>query len=528
MKRFFLILALFIVFTSSFARRTIFSDSRQQWDIVDIRSNNDYTAIICEVTFLSNRAGCMDAHTYDKRNSSIYIYGNFGKKELIASEFNGDYKPWEMYQGRYEWNYFRGYQKGKKATATFYFTRIPAGIKTFNWHFDGGWADRTAPSRKYRTPKFDVYNIEVQDNVNPTSSTGWSERKLKEYWKAHKLAPIEGIYSFLSTSNTTYWGTIRHRLAIKKDGEQYQIIYLHGSNEYIWSEGEIKAIFSPTTSKGVYKVDMWYLDNKTLSPSELYIEYNNRKITIYDATSCVETHFMKLFPAYDVEESDVSPLYPQTPPIAKQDTATLIGNGSGFFVSENILATNYHVVKDAKKLEIVINNGTSISKYNAKTLCVDKINDIALVQIDDVKFSPLLQIPYLLLSDAKQVGTDVYTMGYPAQEIMGQEIKVTDGIISSKTGYQGDISTYQISAPIQPGNSGGPLFCKDGKIIGITSSGIPGADNVGYAIKASYLKILMESAPIEIKDIFRYKNLESNLTEQIKLFTPYVVMILVY
>ena len=119
MKRFFLILALFIVFTSSFARRTIFSDSRQQWDIIDIRSNNDFTAIICEVTFLSNRAGCMDAHTYDKRNSSIYIYGDFGKKELIASEFNGDYKPWEMYQGHYEWNYFRGYQKGKKATATF-------------------------------------------------------------------------------------------------------------------------------------------------------------------------------------------------------------------------------------------------------------------------------------------------------------------------------------------------------------------------------------------------------------------------
>lgn len=51
-------------------------------------------------------------------------------------------------------------------------------------------------------------------------------------------------------------------------------------------------------------------------------------------------------------------------------------------------------------------------------------------------------------------------MGYPLTSYMGEEVKITDGIISSKTGYEGDIVTYQISAPIQPGNSGGPLFDK--------------------------------------------------------------------
>jgi S1-C subfamily serine protease len=111
---------------------------------------------------------------------------------------------------------------------------------------------------------------------------------------------------------------------------------------------------------------------------------------------------------------------------------------------------------------------------------------------------------------------------------MGQEIKITDGIVSSKTGYEGDVSTYQISAPVQPGNSGGPLFSKDGQLIGITSSGILAANNVGYAIKASYLKNLMDSAPIEIKNIFQPKAVGTHLTEQIKLFTPYVVMLLIY
>ena len=83
-------------------------------------------------------------------------------------------------------------------------------------------------------------------------------------------------------------------------------------------------------------------------------------------------------------------------------------------------------------------------------------------------------------------------------DILGEEIKVTDGIISSKTGYQGDVVTYQISVPIQPGNSGGPLFDKNGNLVGITNEGVPDAQNVGYAIKVSYLKNLLDSAPTPI------------------------------
>ena len=76
---------------------------------------------------------------------------------------------------------------------------------------------------------------------------------------------------------------------------------------------------------------------------------------------------------------------------------------------------------------------------------------------------------------------------------MGDEIKLTTGIISSKTGFQGDVALYQISAPIQPGNSGGPLFDKKGNVIGIVSAKHAGAENVGYAIKTVYLRNLIES-----------------------------------
>jgi hypothetical protein len=88
----------------------------------------------------------MDAHTYDKKNSSIYIYGDFGRKNIATSVFEGDYEPWEMYPGHYEWNYFRKRQQGKVAHAVFYFPRIPAGVTEICWHFDGGWADEHSPA----------------------------------------------------------------------------------------------------------------------------------------------------------------------------------------------------------------------------------------------------------------------------------------------------------------------------------------------------------------------------------------------
>lgn len=126
------------------------------------------------------------------------------------------------------------------------------------------------------------------------------------------------------------------------------------------------------------------------------------------------------------------------------------------------------------------------------------------------------------------MGTKVYAYGYPmALSIMGKEIKVTDGIISSKSRFDGDITTYQITAPIQGGNSGGPLFDEKGNLIGINSSGIRKdiADNVGYTIKTNYILNLLDVLPKNI-ELPSSTDLESlPLTEQIKVLSKYVVLI---
>ena len=119
-------------------------------------------------------------------------------------------------------------------------------------------------------------------------------------------------------------------------------------------------------------------------------------------------------------------------------------------------------------------------------------------------------------------------MGYPMANVLGKEVKITDGIISSRTGYENDAVTYQISAAIQPGNSGGALFDKKGNLVGITNAGIRSADNIGYAIKSSYLINLIDSAPIDIKLPEGSNMAGKELSEIIKAYTPYLALIKIY
>lgn len=81
---------------------------------------------------------------------------------------------------------------------------------------------------------------------------------------------------------------------------------------------------------------------------------------------------------------------------------------------------------------------------------------------------------------------------------MGLDIKLTNGIISSKTGFEGNIAEYQMSAPVQPGNSGGPLFDKNGNIIGVVCAKHREAENADYAIKASHIRNLVDLLPTSI------------------------------
>lgn len=197
-------------------------------------------------------------------------------------------------------------------------------------------------------------------------------------------------------------------------------------------------------------------------------------------------------------------LAPTTSSKANESETGWSANGSGVVLSSlGYVVTNFHVIDGAEKIEVDIPNDEGVVSYEAEVAVADKRNDLAILKLSINEDSPAIDEPeYTLDFSLARNGSEVFAYGYPlALSVMGSDLKITDGIISAQSGYDGDISTYQISAPIQPGNSGGGLFDSNGCLIGICSSGLKTeiTENVSYAIKSSYLQPLIGSLNEKIK-----------------------------
>lgn len=104
-------------------------------------------------------------------------------------------------------------------------------------------------------------------------------------------------------------------------------------------------------------------------------------------------------------------------------------------------------------------------------------------------------------------------MGYPLGNLLGNNIKLTIGNISSLTGLMNDSTKLQLTAPVQHGNSGGPLLDKNGKLLGVIYGGLNNdvAQNVNLAIKANIVKIFLDTNEIRYYDS---DNLKSSKKEK--------------
>ncbi len=321
-----------------------------------------------------------------------------------------------------------------------------------------------------------------------------SDYEIKEYFKNNikTLDPIEGIWSgtMLSKSHSSNYegksvleldpSTSSCQFTIVKSGDHFILcgvnkeIYLTSSNdEYLLKANDSKYFDESNTVMKL--INGTKLDYTTESTMDDKISKRVQKFTH-------EFHLMKIFPNVNDYKSAIEKLIPSS--------------GTGFAVSSNgIIVTNHHVINGATNIKIKGVNNDFEKSYHAKILLDDRNNDLTLLQIDDPNFTSLGQIPYVISGSVSDVGSSVFVLGYPLRATMGDEIKLTNGIISSKSGFKGDITTYQITAPVQPGNSGGPMFDDNGNLIGIINAKHLDAENVSYAIKTTYLKNLIESLP---------------------------------
>jgi S1-C subfamily serine protease len=357
----------------------------------------------------------------------------------------------------------------------------------YSWEFS---SSKVARAGLYDNPQNNFYNVlrSMYGYEKPSFSqanrielskrlTCWTASLIKQSFQSGGMEdPVEGIYENSVGSGK---GEAKYKLAVKKISGKFYLIYLSGANNPDdWKEGEVKATLEPTATPQFYKAD-WIMANKS-EDNGYYVSFESG--------------------AMDVMNSDKSrSLYIKLYPTAQDNIASFSNvpaSGTGFALASNgTIVTNYHVIEGAKTIKIRGINGDLGKSYSAKLVASDKNNDLAIIKIDDYSFSSLETIPYIIKSGGANVGEDVFVLGYPLRSTMGDEVKVTNGIISSKTGYDGDVTSYQISAPVQPGNSGGPLFDSQGNVVGIVSAKHTAAENASYAIKVSYLSTLINSLP---------------------------------
>jgi len=195
------------------------------------------------------------------------------------------------------------------------------------------------------------------------------------------------------------------------------------------------------------------------------------------------------------EGVDTAPTAPPVTSPSRENVPT--GNGTAFAISSSgYLLTSAHVVQGARRIE-VYGNG---NKYAAEVIKANNANDVALLKAEGA-FTALALAP----SSNTTLGTEVFTIGFPNVVVQGIAPKLTKGEISSLAGVQDDLRYFQISTPVQPGNSGGPLVDTRGNVIGIIAGILNQkvawettgtlAQNVNYAVKSAYILPLLESVP---------------------------------
>lgn len=171
---------------------------------------------------------------------------------------------------------------------------------------------------------------------------------------------------------------------------------------------------------------------------------------------------------------------------------------TGFFVSDaGYLVTAHHAIDGLPDIRVVMSPRQVL---RARIIRVDKEVDLALLKVDAI--TPFV---YLSHSNAVPAGMDVITMGYPQVSVLGITTKITRGIVNSGRGMRDDPNSFQFSAEVQKGNSGGPLVGPGGMVVGVVRSKLDAIkmseatsdlpQNVNFATKSSVLIKFLADTP---------------------------------
>ena len=344
------------------------------------------------------------------------------------------------------------------------------------------------------------------------------------------LDPIEGMYD-VSMIPSYSGGNMLYGLRHWKGNESSSVAYIAKQRD----DSYICRIYNPYNMSGTFKISSLGTSNLFRLNGEYgerYSHFENSGYLYFDISTRFVfegTFFNVEFSGNDQYHKVVMKMsfiktYPTATTFTENNNPSK-WTGTGFALKGGYILTNYHVINDASTINVYGIDGDFANGRKATIIGFDKSNDLALLKLSGDLPVSFNSIPYGFKSQIADVGEDVYVLGYPLTATMGEEVKLTNGIISAKTGFDGDVSQYQISVPVQPGNSGGPLIDYNGNVIGIVCAKHIGAENASYAVKTSQAKNLIES--VSNSSIMSTKNTlqGKSLKEQVKSVSKYVFII---
>jgi S1-C subfamily serine protease len=193
---------------------------------------------------------------------------------------------------------------------------------------------------------------------------------------------------------------------------------------------------------------------------------------------------------------------PSEKPVVEKPSAPRLfdKSGTGFVVSPaGHVVTNHHVIE--KCVGDIHVNLTGESPSVARVVSADEMNDLALLQAPS-SFKEVATIR----SAAVRSGDSIIAIGFPFHGLLTSDFTVTTGIVSSLSGLLNDTRFLQISAPIQPGNSGGPLLDTSGHVVGVVAEKLNSLrfanvtgnlpENISFAIKTGALRDFLDNSPV--------------------------------
>ncbi len=195
--------------------------------------------------------------------------------------------------------------------------------------------------------------------------------------------------------------------------------------------------------------------------------------------------------------------------------------------NKGYILTSFHAVRSADSIYL---RNSNMEPVAAEVVYTDPSIDLAILKLKSDSVINTWRIPYNVRSVAPDIGEKVFTLGYPRKDMVYGE-----GSLSSLSGYGNDTAMFQISIPVNPGNSGSPLLDEFGQVIGVIRGKESSAEGTGFAVKMSQILSSVEKNGSEAlkADLLKSTTKKSSIRQlrrpdQIKKINPYVFNVLVY